>query len=198
MVEIASPGSVIKPPSHSYSGSYGTAARPQEGRPGSGVRLHPQSELRPVASPEMPSPTVCNTNSVTLSTTWPPVSDGSHSVHKASRFGKGQCLTGTQTNPGLSLPSTPQQGGPWLFLVLSALPSNLPERDAQHLHPWDMSAEADTADGTKSAGWISVAPHGLIHQHRLLRCQPCRLLQSQLSLSSPSFKPQDLASSGWH
>lgn len=85
-------------------------------------------------------------------------------------------------SPG-SLPSTPQQSGPWLFLVLSALPSSLRERDAQHRHPWDMSAEADTADGTKSAGWICAAPHGPTHQHRLLRCQSCRLLQSQLTLS---------------
>lgn len=58
MVEIASPGSVIRPPSHSYSGSYETTARkgPQKGRSGSGIRLHPK----------MPSLMVCNTKSHSL------------------------------------------------------------------------------------------------------------------------------------
>lgn len=86
MVEIASPGSVIRPPSHSHSGSDGTAARPQEGRPGSDVCLHPQHELWPEVSPKMPSLRVCNTNSLTLSTTWPPAPDGSHPGCDARRF----------------------------------------------------------------------------------------------------------------
>lgn len=92
MVEIASLGSVIRPPSHSRSGSYGTAARPQEERPGSDVRLHPQAELWPEVSPEMPSLRVCNTNSITLSATWPPAPDGSHPGDDATRFKKVRVL----------------------------------------------------------------------------------------------------------
>lgn len=96
-VEIASPGSVIRLPSHSHSGSYGTAARPQERRAGSDACLHPQRELWPEVSPEMPSLRVCNTNARTLSTTWPPASDGSHPVRDgdATRFIKVQVFAGT-------------------------------------------------------------------------------------------------------
>lgn len=122
MVEIASPGSVIRPTSHSHSGSYGTAARIQEGRAGSDACLHPQRELWPEVSPEMPSLRVCNTNAHTLSTTWPPASDGSHPVRDATRFIKVQVLAGTwaareQSQDCLILTHTPfptlQRSGSW-------------------------------------------------------------------------------------
>lgn len=177
MVEIASPGSVIKPPNHSYSGSYGTAARPQKGRPGSRVRLHPRSELQPVASPEMPSPTVCNTNSVTLSTTWPPMSDGSYSVHKASRPGKGQCLTGTQTKPGLPLPSTSQQSGPWYFWCSQHFPAiSLREMLSTHIPEICQLQQIPLMVPSQQVGSLQLP---LAHP-------PAQTLSSH----SPSFKPK--------
>lgn len=60
-------------------------------------------ELRPELSPEMPSLRVCATNAHTLSTTWPPASDGSHPGDDATRFKKVQVLVGTLAARELSL-----------------------------------------------------------------------------------------------
>lgn len=116
-------------------------------RAGSDVCLHLQRERWPEVSPEMPSLRVCNTNARTLSTTWPPASDGSHPVRDATRFKKVQVLAGTRAAKKQSQGCLTWSPPPPLFPTLqrsgSWLPSALLDRTTQNPHPWDIPTEVD-------------------------------------------------------
>lgn len=121
--------------------------------------LCPQSELWPMVSPEMLSLTVCN-NSLTLSTTWPPVSDGRQSVHqglrgftsllelKAAREQSQNCLT---ERP----PSSHRLTAEWLLAPSGTLSTTAPFfREALRTHISGACQQGQTPPGgTKSAGW---------------------------------------------
>lgn len=101
--------------------------------------LYPQSELWPMVSPEMLPLTVCN-NSLTLSTTWPPVSDSRQSVHqglrgftsllelKAAREQSQNCLT---QRP----PSSHRLTADWLLAPSGTLSTSQHPSSERHSEP---------------------------------------------------------------